>query len=117
MSSTMIGSSGDGGGCGVSSTGCCIFLTRVRRPVTGNALPYFSMTWLYNLKGFPELIVFLLLDANATTVFNAVFIFIIFRSSYNLITSCIFSAFSPVAFLRYDFRPVMLLRICIAANE
>ena len=69
-SSTIIGSSGGDYCVGSDCCGSC--LTRTRRPVIGNALLYLSITLLYNLKGFPELMVFLLLDANDSMVFNAV---------------------------------------------
>ena len=60
------------------------------------------MTVSYNLKGLPELIVFLLVDANDVIVFNAVLIFLIFLSSYSLITSFIRALFESGAFLRYN---------------
>ena len=66
------------------------------------------MTVSYNLKGLPELIVFLLVDANDVIVFNAVLIFLIFLSSYSLITSFIRALFESGAFLRYDPRTLML---------
>ena len=106
-SSTIMGSSGGGPCVGSDCCGSC--LTRSRRLVIGNALLYLSITLLYNLKGFPELMVFLLLDANDSMVFNAVLIFLIFLSSYSLITSLILALFESKAFLRYDLKPMILV--------
>ena len=87
----------------------CSCLIPDRRPVIGNALLYLSITLLYNLKGFPELMVFLLLDANDSMVFNAVLIFLIFLSSYSLIISLILALFESGAYFRCDLNPMILV--------
>ncbi len=115
VSSTSIGCS-SGGGDDVSYVWYCIIPRRDHRPVIGNEILYLFITCWSSIKGLSRLIVLLSLDANAATIFNAFYLFIICLSSYSLITWVIFPS-SHDTCLRYCFEHVMLLRMWMATHK